>query len=124
MPRRSLPVNAPRLRAVNGAAKNPDMRRKARQSSSPHNKPRFWGRHPVVAALANPERVVRKAWVTHEAKNDFDFPKDVPVSFAEVADLGRLGHYMLARQDTWNRFARDSVLEVLARSTREHSTQE
>lgn len=43
---------------------------------------------------------------------------------AEFADLGRLGHYMLARQDTWNRFALDSVLEVLARSTREHSTQE
>ena len=66
------------------------MRRKARAASSPHNKPRFWGRHPVAAALANPERIVRKAWVTHEAKNDFDFPKDVPVSFAEVADLGRL----------------------------------
>ena len=66
------------------------MRRKARASSSPHNKPRFWGRHPVAAALANPERIVRKAWVTHEAKNDFDFPKDLQVSFAEVADLGRL----------------------------------
>ncbi len=66
------------------------MRRKARASSSPHNKPRFWGRHPVAAALANPERVIRKVWVTHEAKNDFDFPKDLQVDFAEVADLGRL----------------------------------
>lgn len=35
---------------------------------------------------------------------------------AEFTDLGRLGHYMLARQDTWNRFALDAVLEVLARS--------
>jgi len=66
------------------------MRRKARASSSPHNKPRFWGRHPVAAALANPERVVRKIWVTHEAASAFDFPKDLQVTFAEVADLGRL----------------------------------
>ena len=44
----------------------------------------------------------------------------VPVAAsAEFADLGRLGHYMLARQDTWNRFALDSVLDVLARSTQE-----
>ena len=66
------------------------MRRKARTASSPHNKPRFWGRHPVAAALANPERVIRKIWVTHEASSAFDFPKHVPVTFAEVADLGRL----------------------------------
>lgn len=66
------------------------MRRKARAASSPHNKPRFWGRHPVAAALANPERVVRKIWVTHEAASAFDFPKDLQVTYAEVADLGRL----------------------------------
>ena len=90
MPPTRLPVNAPRLRAVDGTAKNAAMRRKARQSSSPHNKPRFWGRHPVSAALANPERVIRKIWVTHEAASAFDFPKHIPVTFAEVADLGRL----------------------------------
>jgi len=83
MAARGLPVNA-------GAAKAASMRRKARASSSPHNKPRFWGRHPVAAALANPERVVRKVWVTHEAAAAFDFPKQLQVTFAEVADLGRL----------------------------------
>ena len=77
------------------------MRRKARASSSPHNKPRFWGRHPVAAALANPERVIRKIWVTHEAKNDFDFPKDLQVNFAEVADLGRLVPNDGSRAGTW-----------------------
>ncbi|HZF43914.1 MAG TPA: 23S rRNA (guanosine(2251)-2'-O)-methyltransferase RlmB [Sphingomonadaceae bacterium] len=66
------------------------MRRKARQSSSAQNKPRFWGRHPVAAALANPERVVRKVWVTHEAAAAFEFPKQLQVNFADVADLGRL----------------------------------
>ncbi len=66
------------------------MRRKARSASAPGSKPRFWGRHPVAAALANPERVVRKVWVTHEAKSAFDFPQGLQVDFAEVADLGRL----------------------------------
>ena len=80
---RGLPVNA-------GAAKTVNMRRKARASSSPQNKPRFWGRHPVAAALANPERVVRKVWVTHEAAASFEFPKQLQVNFADGADLGRL----------------------------------
>ncbi len=50
---------------------------------------------------------------------------------AEFADLGRLGHYMLARQETWNRFALESVLAVLdragvrrGRDARDRSTQE
>ena len=80
---RSLPVNE-------GRPKTRPMRRKARAASSPHNRPRFWGRHPVAAALANPERVVRKVWATREAAALFDFPAHVPVTFADVADLGRL----------------------------------
>ena len=36
------------------------MRRKARQASRPDNRPLFWGRHAVAAALANPERRVRR----------------------------------------------------------------
>ena len=35
---------------------------------------------------------------------------------ADFADLGRLGHYMLARPATWNRFALRSVLDVLDRA--------
>ena len=67
------------------------MRRKARQSSSPQNKPRFWGRHPVAAALANPERRVRKIWGTREAVAALGpLPVDLPVTLADVADLARL----------------------------------
>ena len=66
------------------------MRRKARQATKPENRPRFWGRHAVAAALANPERAVKRIWVTHEAAASFDFDPAIPLTFAEAADLGRL----------------------------------
>ena len=37
---------------------------------------------------------------------------------AEFVDVGRLGHYMLARPARWNRFAVQASLEVLARDAR------
>ncbi len=67
------------------------MRKGHRPSQAPSNRPRFWGRHAVTAALANPERVVRRVWGTREALAVFGgFPSDIPVTYAEVADLGRL----------------------------------
>ena len=66
------------------------MRRKARQASNPANRPRFWGRHAVAAALANPEREVARIWATREAAAQLDFPAGVPVTYADAADLGRL----------------------------------
>jgi 23S rRNA (guanosine2251-2'-O)-methyltransferase len=66
------------------------MRRKARQASKAENRPRFWGRHAVVAALANPERDVAKIWVTRDAAPEFDFGPSIPVTYADAADLGRL----------------------------------
>ena len=67
------------------------MRRGHRPSQAPSNRPRFWGRHPVSAALANPARTVRRVWGTREALATFGgFPSDLPVTYAEVADLGRL----------------------------------
>ena len=61
-----------------------------RPGKAPGNRPRFWGRHPVTAALANPERTVRKLWMTREAAAQLDVPPVIPMTFADVADLGRL----------------------------------
>jgi 23S rRNA (guanosine2251-2'-O)-methyltransferase len=68
----------------------PPMRRKARQSVKAENRPRFWGRHAVAAALDNPERSVKRIWVTRDAAEQFDFDPSIPITFADAADLGRL----------------------------------
>ena len=65
-------------------------RKKSHQQHGSANRPRFWGRHPVSAALDNPSRKVLKAWATRDAAEFMRFPKDVPVTLADVADLGRL----------------------------------
>ena len=61
-----------------------------RPSTGTRDRPRFWGRHAVTAALANPDRTVRKLWGTREALGALDLPSTLPVTFADVADLGRL----------------------------------
>ena len=65
-------------------------RRGHRPSQAPAGRPRFWGRHAVTAALANPERIVRKMWATREALGSMAIPSTIPVVFADVADLARL----------------------------------
>lgn len=72
--------------AWNGTA----MRKIHRPSVAPSNRPRFWGRHAVTAALANPERTVRRIWGTREALMALDLPPVLPVTFADVADLGKM----------------------------------
>jgi 23S rRNA (guanosine2251-2'-O)-methyltransferase len=65
-------------------------RKKSHQSHGTANRPRFWGKHAVAAALDNPERRVLKAWATREAAEFMQFPADLPVTMAEAPDLGRL----------------------------------
>ena len=50
----------------------------------------MWGKHAVAAALDNPRRKILRAWATREAAGFMQFPKDLPVTLADVADLGRL----------------------------------
>jgi 23S rRNA (guanosine2251-2'-O)-methyltransferase len=65
-------------------------RKRSHHQHGTPNRPRFWGRHAVAAALDNPGRKVLRAWITREAADVLQFPKDVPVTFADVADLGKL----------------------------------
>jgi 23S rRNA (guanosine2251-2'-O)-methyltransferase len=65
-------------------------RKKSHQSHGSSNRPRLWGKHAVAAALDNPDRKILKAWATREAAGFMQFPKDVAVTLADVADLGRL----------------------------------
>src|ERR1051325_1125901 len=66
------------------------MRRKAHHSGPSARHPRFWGRHAVAAALANPGRRIMRLWATREAAGALELPEGVPLTFADVADLGRL----------------------------------
>jgi len=65
-------------------------RKKSHQSHGTSNRPRFWGKHAVAAALDNPDRKVLRAWATRETAGFMQFPKDVQVTLAEAPDLGRL----------------------------------
>ena len=66
------------------------MRRGNRNQQQQGNRTRFWGRHAVLAALANPERTVRKIWGTRDALGALDLPPVLPITYADVADLGRM----------------------------------
>jgi 23S rRNA (guanosine2251-2'-O)-methyltransferase len=65
-------------------------RKRSHQRHGTPSRPRFWGKHAVSAALDNPRRRVVHAWATRDAAELMQFPQDVPLTRAEVTDLGRL----------------------------------
>jgi len=65
-------------------------RKRSHHQHGTPNRPRFWGRHAVAAALDNAERKVLRAWSSREAAEAMQFPKNVAVTLAEAPDLGRL----------------------------------
>ncbi|MFC4292397.1 23S rRNA (guanosine(2251)-2'-O)-methyltransferase RlmB [Sphingorhabdus arenilitoris] len=60
-----------------------------RGKASINGNPKFWGRHAVLAAIENPERVIHKIWATRDTLNQLDLPSGLPIQFAEVTDLAR-----------------------------------
>jgi 23S rRNA (guanosine2251-2'-O)-methyltransferase len=60
-----------------------------RGKASANGNPKFWGRHAVLAAIENPDRVVHKIWGTREVLKELDLDSGLPIHFAEVSDLAR-----------------------------------
>ena len=63
---------------------------RSRHSQPSGNRTRFWGKHAVTAALANPARTIRKLSGTRDAIGALDLPPGLPIVYADVADLGRM----------------------------------
>jgi 23S rRNA (guanosine2251-2'-O)-methyltransferase len=90
-------------------------RKKSHQSShGSANRPRFWGKHAVAAALDNPERRVLKAWSTREAAAFMNFPHQGVVIEVEPLEEPWLGDLLSEADDK-------SVLLVLDQVTDPHN---
>jgi 23S rRNA (guanosine2251-2'-O)-methyltransferase len=70
------------------------MRRRPPSAKGPARNPGsrllFWGKHAVIAALNNPDRVVRKLWGTHETIGALGLPDGFPVIYAQASDMGKM----------------------------------
>lgn len=66
------------------------MKRGHRTGTPKGGYPRFYGRHAVTAALANPNRTIRKIWGTREVINALELPPMLPIVYADGADMARL----------------------------------
>lgn len=89
MAKRGLPVNALPWKAQQ-IMRQFSRHRRPSGSTPKGQAPRFWGRHAVIAALANPERTVRRIWATRETAAQLELPPVVPMSLCDVTDLARL----------------------------------
>ena len=65
------------------------MKRGHRTGKPKGGYPYLYGRHAVTAALANPNRVIRKIWGTREVINALELPSNLPIIFADVSDMAR-----------------------------------
>ncbi|MBO9580377.1 MAG: 23S rRNA (guanosine(2251)-2'-O)-methyltransferase RlmB [Sphingobium sp.] len=65
------------------------MKRGHRTGTPKGGYPHFYGRHAIIAALANPERVIRKIWGTREAIAALELPQGLPVIYSDAADMAR-----------------------------------
>ena len=65
-------------------------RKTDRRNSTAVKAVRLWGRHAIVAALANPERTVLRMWGTREALAELALPPVLPITPAGVADLAHM----------------------------------
>lgn len=86
MAKRRLPVNGRDGIAEFMSSHKSHRRRGAAQT---HGNPKFWGRHAVLAAIANPERRVLKIWGTREALSPLELPPVLPIQYCDGADLAR-----------------------------------
>ncbi len=66
------------------------MARKNRSVKKTGGGLKFWGRHAIAAALANPARNIKKISGTRDAVTSLNLPPDIPVVYCDVADLGRM----------------------------------
>jgi 23S rRNA (guanosine2251-2'-O)-methyltransferase len=84
MAKRRLPVNKAR-------GKSAAIMRKSDRHHRPDSKAvRLWGRHAVVAALANPHRTMLRMWATREALAELDIPAVLPITPSGPGDLALL----------------------------------
>jgi 23S rRNA (guanosine2251-2'-O)-methyltransferase len=65
-------------------------RKTDRRNSTVTKAVRMWGKHAIIAAMANPERTLLRMWGTHEALNALALPPVLPITPSGPADLARL----------------------------------
>ena len=84
MAKRRLPVN--HVRGISA----PMTRKTDRRNSTVTKAVRLWGKHAIIAALANPERTVLRMWGTHDALAELALPPVLPITPSGPADLARM----------------------------------